>query len=334
MSPRFALALLSITAAAACAKAGNSDFADDDDGDGGDDLTTSASTSSSGGNTTGSGPTTSSASSGETTAATTSGTGGAGGSGGATTSGSTGGMGTTTTTGSGGNPNTCSHDTCTIGIPLTIGCGDPCVDQVCATDDFCCDQMGGEWDDLCVDEAVSICGAQCSAGPLAGDLVITEIMNNPSVVNDDAGEWFEIHNATGTAIDLQGLVIRHQPVATDPNATLTVGASVIVPAGGYVVLGINGNSGTNGGVAVDYAYSGINLSNTSDYLAIEDGLGTTIDEVSWDEASGLDPNGKSRNLDPLFLSDLDNDDDTHFCEASSAMTGGDTGTPGGANDPC
>ena len=35
-----------------------------------------------------------------------------------------------------------------------------------------------------------------------GDLVITEIMNNPSPVSDTTGEWFEVYNITDTAIDI------------------------------------------------------------------------------------------------------------------------------------
>ena len=55
----------------------------------------------------------------------------------------------------------------------------------------------------------------------------------------------------------------------------------------------------------------------------------------YDEASGLDPSGISRSLDPLFLSASSNDDDTNFCEAKSMVPGGmDLGTPGAPNDAC
>ena len=37
-----------------------------------------------------------------------------------------------------------------------------------------------------------------------GDVVITEIMQNPAAVADTAGEWFEVYNATSQAIDLHG----------------------------------------------------------------------------------------------------------------------------------
>ena len=60
-----------------------------------------------------------------------------------------------------------------------------------------------------------------------------------------------------------------------------------------------------------------------------------IDETTYDETSGLDPSGKSRTLNPLFLSASSNDDDTNFCEAASTIPSStDLGTPGGPNDPC
>lgn len=332
MSPRTLLALASATLlAAACARANDTNFDEEDESGATGDTSssgtgTSSSASSSSGPSTGSGE-------GGAASSTSSGVGGA--TTGSTSSAGGAGGGTTTTTGSGGNTNTCLHEVCVYGDALTPGCGDPCVDTVCNADDYCCDLQGGEWDDICIEQAVDLCSAQCSTGPAPGDLVITEIMNNPSSVADNQGEWFELKNVSSSSIDLSGLVIRHQGITVDPNAMVTINQSVVIPAGGYVVLGLNGNTATNGGINVDYVYpSNVNLSNTSDYLAIEDGLGTIIDEVSYDSASGLNPNGKSRNLDPSFLNDIDNDDDTHFCEATSTMGAGDKGTPAGSNDPC
>ena len=42
----------------------------------------------------------------------------------------------------------------------------------------------------------------------AGDVVITEIMNDPLALADYKGEWFELHNTTPSPIDLQGMVSR------------------------------------------------------------------------------------------------------------------------------
>ena len=41
-----------------------------------------------------------------------------------------------------------------------------------------------------------------------GDVVINEIMQNPSAVSDSAGEWFELFNPTGSAIDINGWTIQ------------------------------------------------------------------------------------------------------------------------------
>lgn len=49
----------------------------------------------------------------------------------------------------------------------------------------------------------------------AGDIIITEIMANSAAVADADGEWFEIFNTTGTAIDLSGWTI------SDEEPTLT-----------------------------------------------------------------------------------------------------------------
>lgn len=52
---------------------------------------------------------------------------------------------------------TCEHDVCETGDPLTDDCS-PCVTDVCAEDAFCC-TVG--WDSTCVGEAESTCGAIC-----------------------------------------------------------------------------------------------------------------------------------------------------------------------------
>jgi hypothetical protein len=67
----------------------------------------------------------------------------------------------------------CPHDICAIGPKLaasttTVEACDPCIDQVCAQDPYCCD--GGylsyystepEWDAKCVAEVGALCGVSC-----------------------------------------------------------------------------------------------------------------------------------------------------------------------------
>jgi hypothetical protein len=177
-------------------------------------------------------------------------------------------------------------------------------------------------------------GTSTTTGPVSasapGDLVITEIMNNPAAVNDNFGEWFEVLNPTAKPIDLAGLVL------DDTLATHTIATSVVVSPGGYAVLGINGDTATNGGVTLDYVYDTLKFANAAGGLTIRTSSMVVIDATTYDEASGLDPDGQSRSLDPNFLSASMNDTDTHWCAASSFISGvaGDRATPGKANDPC
>ncbi len=53
----------------------------------------------------------------------------------------------------------CVHDECVAGVPLDPIC-DPCVEQICAADSFCCDT---QWDRGCIDNVLSICGLNACA---------------------------------------------------------------------------------------------------------------------------------------------------------------------------
>lgn len=164
-----------------------------------------------------------------------------------------------------------------------------------------------------------------AAGP--GDIVINEIIQNPDAVTDANGEWFELVNTTGSDIDIEGWTIQDND--TDSHV-INNGGPLLVPAGGYLVLGINDDSGTNGGVTVDYVFSGIALANGADELVLLDDTLTEIDRVEWDDGATFpDPTGASMALqDPT----LDNNVGTNWCTASTPFGDGDLGTPGAAND--
>ncbi len=166
-----------------------------------------------------------------------------------------------------------------------------------------------------------------------GELIITEVIQNPSAVGDGSGEWFEIFNTTGGAIDIEGYVIRDND---SDSHTIANGSPLLVPAGGFLVFGNNGDVGTNGGVNVDYVYgTGFFLSNSGDELAIEDGAGSLFDIIVWDNGATFpDPNGASMNLNPSFFSAAGNNDGTVWCEATTPYGDGDLGTPGASNDAC
>jgi hypothetical protein len=161
-----------------------------------------------------------------------------------------------------------------------------------------------------------------------GDIVINEIMQNPHAVYDSFGEWFEVHNPTGSDIDINGWTMKDDGSDTH---VIDNGGPLVIAAGGYLVLGNNGDSGSNGGVSVDYAYgSSWFLSNSADEVVLLDGGLVEIDRVEYDGGPTFpDPNGASMALkDPA----LDNNVGANWCEATTLLGGGDKGTPGAAND--
>jgi DNA/RNA endonuclease G (NUC1) len=165
-----------------------------------------------------------------------------------------------------------------------------------------------------------------ATGPV---VVINEIMPNPAAVLDSEGEWFEVHNAGDAPVDLQGWQI-----ASANDAVHTVGASVVVPAGGYAVFARNADSTTNGGVTAAYSYASgattMNLNNsTTDWLALRDPSGAGVDSVAWGTSSP--PNGSSRGvIDAL----VDNSvmSSAAWATQTTVYGRGDKGTPGAAND--
>ncbi|PNQ75085.1 hypothetical protein C1T31_02820 [Hanstruepera neustonica] len=189
----------------------------------------------------------------------------------------------------------------------------------------------GDISDSSCDFTRSITSPACVGGVVCGsygDIIITEIMQNPNVVNDSEGEWFEVYNTTGAPINMQGWIIKDDASAGEE----FVISALIVPANGYAVFGINADMGTNGGVPVDYEYAGISLGNGADGLIIECS-GTMIDTVIWDGGTDFpDPTGISMELSLTAFNADDNDIGANWGEGSSPFGGGDLGTPGSAND--
>ncbi|HIC87978.1 MAG TPA: hypothetical protein EYP04_01025 [Anaerolineae bacterium] len=163
----------------------------------------------------------------------------------------------------------------------------------------------------------------------AGAVIINEIMQNPAAVSDSNGEWLELFNPSGQPIDINGWTI--QDADTDQHQ-IDNSSPLIIPPGGYLVLGRNGDPATNGGVLVDYVYDHFNLGNGADEIILLDAAGREVDRVEYDGGSTFpDPTGASMELiDP----GLDNNVGAHWAEAVvEIVPGGDRGTPGRQNQP-
>lgn len=166
--------------------------------------------------------------------------------------------------------------------------------------------------------------------PQFGDIIITEIMQNPQAVADATGEYFEIYNRTDFSIDLQDFVF--QDSGTNE---FTISSTLIIAAHSYLVLGKSDNLAINGGVMVDYVYNGFTLGNSSDQIIMFCN-GQLIDQVEYDGGNDFpNPNGASMSLDPNAFDAIANDDGTNWCVTSERIVeNGDFGTPRRDNTAC
>ncbi|WP_299520974.1 lamin tail domain-containing protein [Winogradskyella sp.] len=167
-----------------------------------------------------------------------------------------------------------------------------------------------------------------------GDLVITEYLNDSDAVSDTVGEWFEIYNTTGSAIDLDGWTIRD-----DGSDSYTFSATLLVPANSYFVLGRGPNDPSNGGVSLDFSYGDgvFTLGNGDDEIVLVSPTDVEIDRVNYGSGNGFPDEGPGTSLilDPtLTIATADNNDGSNWCFSSSSFGGGDLGTPGAQNDTC
>lgn len=161
-----------------------------------------------------------------------------------------------------------------------------------------------------------------------GDLVITEIMADPTG-DEGQREWFEVYNPTASPIELNGLRF----VSGTERYEVLDSRSVVVGAGDYVVFGRTSTAADNGGVAVDVVYAGLTFSNAADQLRIEADA-TVVDAVAYDVSTYPLVEGRSLNLAAGSLTASANDLPGAWCEARTALAGGDFGTPGAVNDAC
>lgn len=162
--------------------------------------------------------------------------------------------------------------------------------------------------------------------PSAGDLVITEVMADPAVVGDNAGEWFEL---LATAdVDLNGL--QAGTAFGAPLLTVTQARCLRVTAGSHVLFARNTMSGANGGLPAGAMTFGFSLANDPGALFI--GVaGVLLDRVAWTSS----PTGASLQLEAEDQDDRRNDVlTTTGCWGSTPYGTGGRGTPGAANLDC
>jgi DNA/RNA endonuclease YhcR with UshA esterase domain len=155
-------------------------------------------------------------------------------------------------------------------------------------------------------------------------IIINEIMPNPSATND-AGEYIEIYNWGTAPQDLQNWKLFGNSLGD----TARITTSLIVPAGGYVLLGNNANTATNGGLVLDYAYTVFNMNNSGDRVVLKDASGATVDSVAYAAAP---PTNASRGVRDASADNTDVGGTNWQTSTTSYNAVPDLGTPKAQND--
>ena len=165
----------------------------------------------------------------------------------------------------------------------------------------------------------------------SGNVLITEIMPDPSAVSDSDGEYIELYNATDNGIDVSSWTIE---VGTgddiDSDDLADVGT---IPARGFAVLCKNGDVSENGGIQdcdLDFVNS-ISLLQGGETITLLNGSDNTVDVVSYSDTDPWpDPTGASL----VFTGTTANSDGNNWAVATRRERGyaqdqsGDDGSPG------
>ncbi len=162
-------------------------------------------------------------------------------------------------------------------------------------------------------------------GSNTAKIVINELMTDPIQAESASwGEWFEVYNADTVAVNLQGWTL-----VSAGQAPHTVASSLVIPAGGYAVLGRGGDVNRNGGVTLGYNYFTSSTTiwlDDNDWLALRDPGGNTADSVAWNGSSF----GATRALRDA-TQDNANGNGVNWGYSTTPFGAGDLGTPKAAN---
>ena len=157
-----------------------------------------------------------------------------------------------------------------------------------------------------------------------GSLIITEIMRDSFAILDSVGEWFEVYNASGIPLNLNGL--RFVDNDTD---SFTVSRSIVVAPGEYAVFANNAGA-LGGAVEPTFVFSSMSLGNNADELVILANA-VEVDRVEWPVSGFPAQSGRAMSLQPEFTTVTGNDSPASWCDANTPFATGDFGTPGAAN---
>jgi hypothetical protein len=151
--------------------------------------------------------------------------------------------------------------------------------------------------------------------PGVGGVVITELMPNPAVIADTDGEWIELYNPGNRTALLPGCQLTSQAAQQH-----TI-SSVAIRPGVYATLARSAFAG----FTPDELF-GLSFVNVNGSMTLSCGA-TSIDTVTWASSTS----GVSRQVIPIHLDAVSNDDESNWCPGFGTYVNGNLGSPGQAN---
>jgi len=232
----------------------------------------------------------------------------------------------------------------------------PCGDIVCGPRAAECDPDGVQrvtYAEACV---VTVGGAECqytpttemcpgpdgvcfegvcdtAPAPVAGELVISELMHRPDA---NTTEYLELTSTVDGLRDIANLHIRFDNGAGGVSdfSVLTPGDRPLIVRGrGTFVAASNVNPATNGGVEAQYEYGGTPFAlGHSGSLSVE--MGDVVVDALTYSASFPQTTGRSMNLSSEVVGTRASQHVWAWCDSDAQLPGGGRGTPGAANASC
>ncbi len=183
--------------------------------------------------------------------------------------------------------------------------------------------------------------------PVVGDVVMTEVMSDPSIAGDTVGEWFEA--LVRTDVDLNGVTLANEGTG---QTAITSTNCLRVAAGTYALFARSADPAVNGGLPQVTATFAFDLSNSPTGGVAQSravrmlSQSVELDRLAYPLTAGTCPSaacpaGTSLQLDAGLTSPADNDVAANLCVTPATQRFtladgglGERGTPGAANVGC
>jgi hypothetical protein len=156
----------------------------------------------------------------------------------------------------------------------------------------------------------------------SGDVRISEVHRNPSVVPDTNGEYVEVINVGAKPVGLRGLRL------SDNASTITLASNLMLVPGRPLLFQVDGAPARNGGqpLGVALPFGTLALADTNENVTVGQNA-LTIDSLVW--GSGF-PGGSGVACERIDLFGLQTG--ANWAAAPNVFGAGDRGTPGRRND--